>query len=216
VDARELALAAGYPFALPGGGEVIRPRELTPARLRSWAAALAALHALTPPAALGELPLPDWMAQVPQPWPVDVAPLLAQAAGMRLVPAPPGARGRFCHGRWWLRHARFDGEALAGVDGWEAAGRGDPAVDVAAVLIGLVADAASAAAAESFAGAFAAAYAEAGGAPLRGLGAWHVALAGQRLAAALVARGRGAAGTAAAEVTVWARLLGRLLTRPQD
>jgi hypothetical protein len=214
VDARSAVLGAGYALAAPGGGAAIRARELSPARLRAWAAALAALHALPPPAELPLMPPADWVGLLPQPWPVDVGPLLAQAAGMWRSPPPPEGGASLCHGRWWLCHARFDGEALVGVEGWGAAGRGDPVSDVAGVLVGLVADGASAGVAEALAGSFAAAYAEAGGGALSGLGAWQVALTGVQLAGALAARGRGERGPKAAAVTVWAGLLGRLLTRP--
>lgn len=211
-DVRHAALALGYSLAAPAAGEgPPRPAALSPERLRAWAAALADLHALVPPAGLPAAPPPDWVAQVSQPWPVDVAPLLAQVAWMRQEASPPAGGARICHRRWWLRHARFQGEALASIGGWEAAGVGDPAGDLASVEIGLVADGASAAAAESYAAAFLAAYAAAGGTAPSGLGAWRLALAGEQLAAALSARERGERGTAAAAVALWARLLGRLL-----
>lgn len=215
-DVRQAALALGYSLAAPVAGEApppLRPAALGPERLRAWAAALADLHALVPPERLPAAPLPDWLAQVSQPWPVDVAPLLTQAAWMRQGASPPAGGARICHRRWWLRHMRFQGEAVASVGGWEAAGLGDPAGDLASVEIGLVADGASAAAAESYAAAFLAAYAEAGGPAPSGLGTWRLALAGEQLATALQARERGERGTiAAAAVSLWARLLGRLLT----
>ncbi|HVB11112.1 MAG TPA: hypothetical protein VNM16_12200 [Bacillota bacterium] len=208
------ALAAGCEFAAPGGGTPASPRELNPDRIRAWAEALVALHAVETPEDLPEAGFPDWLARVPQPWPVDVAPLLMQASGMRRIPGPPAGGLRFCHRRWWLQHARFQGDALLGMDGWGRAARGDPAGDVASVLPGLAAAGASAAVAESFATAFATAYAQAGGAPLRGLGAWHIAWVGEELVEAL--RERSSSGRAVAEVFLWSRLLGRLLARRQD
>ena len=218
-DVRTAALAAGYSPAAEAGGEgPLRLAALSPPRLMAWARALAELHALAPPDGLPPAPLPDWVATVAQPWPVDVAPLLAQAAWVGPQPGASSVAGglRLCHRRWWLRHVRFAGEALACVGGWAAAGLGDPAGDLASVEVGLVADGASAAAAESFGAAFTAAYTEAGGRPPRGLGAWRLALAGEQLAAALDARERGERGRMAGSVALWARLLGRLLTQRRD
>jgi hypothetical protein len=217
VDLRARILAAGFaPAAADGGGERLHPARLRPDQIRAWAAALADLHRLPPPRGLPPLAFPDWPARLPPAWPVDVAPLLAVAVARHRVPPRP-RRTCVCHRAWRLAHARFRGDRLVGVDGWQAAGRGDPDGDLAGVLVGLVADGASAALAEAAWAAFLAAYRAAGGPAGRRVADWSRALVGALLADALLARAQGEADPhRAGGVALWAALLARLLARAED
>jgi aminoglycoside phosphotransferase (APT) family kinase protein len=126
--------AAGQPAllmtALPGTSQI--PSVAPPGRLRALAAVVAALHTVA------AAPSPDLPPRVRPLADVDFAAqrrttgssaLLDAAERLSRLPPPEGPTV-FIHGDLWQGNTVWDGERCAGMVDWDAAGMGDPGIDL--------------------------------------------------------------------------------------